>query len=338
MPVEPVPTRPTGPSGRRAILSAVVPVAALGLVVVAALVGTAAAPQTVERPAPPTSATGNPPSFPDAPSLPGMDLSIVPRVAFRLPVRTVDAVLDARGAGEIGDGLVAIAGYVVVDPRIGDCAVEPGLADREPFCRRLVRVSTRFGPTTPPATGVRPDGAGRSLRAHVLPGTPLPEGLESLIGRGTDPEPWPLSSVVIGRFGDPRAGACRPPRIQCGDPFVLERVAWIDGRWMDRPSVRDPVIPASQAAMSSDLTRLLTSRESDRGEVILSEALLTADLLRDVDPAAAAALGDGPLRRVWYVRSIGRGALDRSERPIWPVTWAVLDDDSGLMLATGDSG
>jgi hypothetical protein len=102
--------------------------------------------------------------------------------------------------------------------------------------------------------------------------------------------------------------------------------------------VLDPAIPTSESAKSSSLVRLLTSRESDRGEVILSEALLTVSLLRDVDSAAAAALAGGSSNPVWYVRSIGRGAIDRNERPTWPVAWAVLDSRSGLVLATGEPG
>jgi hypothetical protein len=171
----------------------------------------------------------------------------------------------------------------------------------------------------------------------VLPGTPLPDRLASPIRRRGDPEPWPLAAVVIGRFGDPRASACVPARPQCGDPFVLERVAWSDGQWIDRTTVLDPAIPASESAKSSSLVRLLTSRESDRGEVILSEALLGVNVLRDVDPAAAAALGSVTQTRIWYVRSIGRSALDRDGRPGWPVTWVILDGETGLVLATGRS-
>jgi hypothetical protein len=270
-----------------------------------------------------------------------MDLSIAPRVAFRLQVRTVHDTLAGREAGEVSDGLVAVAGYVTLDPRVGECAGSADVSGDALFCRRLVRVSARIGSAAPaaPTDGADPAAwSGRSLRAQVLPGTPLPERLSTPVRRRGDPERWPLAAVVIGRFGDPRASACLPARPQCGDPFVIERIAWADGQWIDRATVRDPAIPADESAMSASLARVLTSRESDRGEVILSEALLGVDVLRAIDPAAAAALGRGTAARVWYVRSIGRSAIDRSGNPVWPVSWVVLEVETGLVVATDELG
>jgi hypothetical protein len=145
----------------------------------------------------------------------------------------------------------------------------------------------------------------------------------------------PVAVVVIGRFDDPRARDCQPGRRHCGEEFVLERIAWADGQWIDRPIVRDPAVPAEEQAMSGQIRRLLTSRESDRGEVFLYEALLTVDLLLKVDPTAAAAIGGVPPAPVWYVRSVGRAVADVDERRSGG-SRGRSRARNGLVLATGD--
>jgi hypothetical protein len=346
MPLKPVPTRPAGQRGRATTLATLAPVAALVVVVLVAWAGAVAealAPSPAERSTASLAAERDGEARAEPPVLPGMDLSIAPRVAFGLAVADVHQTLERRHAGEIRRGLVAVAGYLTVDPRDRDCADRRDEAAMDAFCERSAILSATADPVltvnwNENGGTARRLGMPRShLHPQVLPGTAIPPGLV------TRPDPrireiTPVAVVVIGRFDDPRARKCHPGLRHCGDEFVLERVAWANGQWIDRPVVRDPTIPAAQTGKSSAITRLLTSRESDRGEIILSEALLTVDLLGDVDPAAATALGGGAGGPVWYVRSVGRAAVDADERREWPVAWAVVDHESGLVLATGDTG
>jgi hypothetical protein len=345
MPLEPVPTRPAGPRGRATTLATLAPVAVLAVVVAIAWAGAATDALTPDphEPSDEVSPTDGRVARDEPPVLPGMDLSIAPRVAFRLTVANVPETLARRHAGEIRAGLVAVAGYLTVDPRGRNCAHESEDSAADSFCLRSAILSATFDPVLAVNSSESGPSASRlgtprsHLHPQILPGTAIPPWLVS----GTDQrigELTPVAVVVIGRFDDPRARDCQPGRRHCGEEFVLERIAWADGQWIGRPIVRDPVVPAAEQAMSGQIRRLLTSRESDRGEVILSEALLSVDLLRAVDPTAAAAIGGGSPDPVWYVRSVGRAVADVDERREWRIAWAVLDQETGLVLATGDPG
>jgi hypothetical protein len=170
----------------------------------------------------------------------------------------------------------------------------------------------------------------------IPPGTPLPLAIVT----GVAP-PWqaydaPRASraVVIGRFVVPRAPSC-PDGIRCDDTFVVERVAWADGSWRERILVRDPALPDAPVNVPARQAQVIASREADRGEAILTEAFLGLNLLRRVDRAAAdaaAASADGP---VWYIRSVASARVGSGQRL---VAWVVIDDASGLILATGPPG
>lgn len=342
MPFTPVPTRPAGPRGRHAALRTVAPVVVLAVVVVAAWAGAAMEGSPAD-----SQTSDAPPSAEPAqlarpgPVLPGMDLSIAPRVAFGLDVGNLPETLARRHGGETGGELVAVAGYLGLDPRRTDCVGPASAAWLGGVCQWTVTLSARMvpglsterhAPGTSATTAERP---GPHLHARLIPGSPVPPELAGRL-RSDAPDAMPVAAVVIGRFDEAQARECQPGRRHCGEAFVLERVAWADGQWLARSLVRDPAIPPAAAAMPSGIRRLLTSRESDRGEVILSEALLTVAALRRVDPAAAAALGGTVQDPVWYVRSIGRRTVhDGRGRE---VAWAVLDHETGLVLATGDAG
>ena len=49
-----------------------------------------------------------------------------------------------------------------------------------------------------------------------------------------DGDAVPTPRVLVGHFHDPRAAACQPANVhECGDEFVVTRVAWAN--WVDNP-------------------------------------------------------------------------------------------------------
>jgi hypothetical protein len=235
----------------------------------------------------------------------------------------VAALADEREAGSIRGGLVAVAGLLSYDPRSARCS-DPGLA--VVFCNRTAVLE----PAPGEATGS--PGAG-SLRVRVPAGIPMPSMFAA------DPPPdapgQALLSVLVGRFVHPRPPACQPGA--CQDDFALERLAWAAGTWIDRILVRDPLVPESTFPATGRRAQAIAIREADRMEQILSLAILGPGWLETlVGPigqvaaqgAAEAGIRAGPF---WYLRSVGR----RSATEVRSLTWAVIDHQSGFVLASG---
>ena len=335
MPLKPVPTRPAGRRTPAATLGALAPVAALGAVVLLAWAGALAdAPAARESPRPSHSSGPIVATSSDEPRATD-GRAPLPTVAFGLTVFDVEGTLERLRSGEIGSGLVAVAGFLTVDPRDRDCSAA-GIGPRAgAFCLRSA-ILTGFAE---PILEVNWDENGSSairlgtsrphLHPQILPGTAIPEELVAT----PDPrvrELAPVRAVVIGRFGDPRAHPCHPGRRHCGEEFVLERLAWAGGRWMTAPLVRDPSVPTTETAGGVDIPRLIAAREADRSEAIMSRALVSVPLLRVVHPDAVATLAGPVAGPVWYVRSITRiGGVAREA----PVTWVIVDNATGDVLA-----
>jgi hypothetical protein len=256
----------------------------------------------------------------------------------------VAGLLADRAAGSVREGLVAVVGMLASDPRAARCPdSDPGLATS--FCHRSSTLAPAPDPleggtnlfATTPGPGVPPDGSsGMRLYPRIPAGIPMPAMFAA------DPPPGApgqaLLSVVIGRFTSPEPPAC-PDRSPCRDDFVVERLAWAAGSWIDRILVRDPALPEAAIPSTGRRPLAIASREADRVEQILSLAIVRPDWLlafdRPIGDAAAAgasafSLGSGP---VWYVRSVGHpSAMERQ------LTWAVIDHQSGLVLASGAIG
>jgi hypothetical protein len=350
---------PVGPSGRGARISrrlaVLAPVGILSVIVLSAVA--ARAPAAVDRSDPPATitasqaqpsgaaggATAEPSGSTAAPmsppSVPAVDRS-VPKYAWNLPVKGLPALLADRAAGRVRGGLVAVVGVLAYDPRTARCpAALAGLAIV--FCERnatLVAASASDPDVDASRPIVSPSGSPDAAQALTIqpvlpPGIPMPAMFVA------DPPPnapgEPLLSVVIGRFARPDPPRCAAP-VSC-DAFVIERLAWAAGSWVDRILVRDPSLPESAIPSVGRRPQAIASREADRVEQILSLAILQPDRLQVIDPAAgqaaargaqAAALAAGP---VWYLRSAGREQTSLGRA----LTWAVIDHESGFVLATG---
>ena len=316
--IDPVPIRPAG-RGTRLVRLLSVATTVGALVAVLAL----AQPSSTSPAALGGSAPAGGPSEPPNHRLDvaGAEPTALPGHAFSLPVRTVGETLAGRRSGEITVGLVAVSGYMWVNPLARDCGASPsGLPAA--FCRRPAAMSATVS-----------SSIGPRLPSVIPPGTPLPLA----IATGVAP-PWqaydaPRASraVVIGRFVEPRAPSC-PDGIRCDDTFVVERVAWADGLWRERILVRDPMLPDAPIGVPARQAQVIASREADRGEAILTQAFLGLNLLRLVDRAAADAAAASTRGPVWYIRSVASARVGSGQRL---VAWVVIDDASGFVLATG---
>jgi hypothetical protein len=342
MHVSPVPTRPPGRQRSAAWAAAqiVVPIAALFVTVTVALAGRALEPAAVPHPAGADAAPTASPSARPARATPTPRADEArretPTTAFRLPVQSVpDALSDAVAAAP-PDHLVAVAGSFTLDPRVTGCPRRQSLAEH--LCERTGMLADSDRPLLAvDDDGVDPEAV-RLTVAFPQFGVRVPVGvaLPTMViwASAVEGAIEPVPVVLVGRFDDALAD-CSADQPRCLPRFVLERVAWVAGEWSDAIVVRSASVPAGAVPAADRATRVIATREVDRDEPILSRALLTLDDLRLVDPAAAGAIAvevDGP---VWYVRSVGRPTDPDSPRA---VAWAVLDQRTGLILASGTSG
>ncbi len=347
--VAPVPTSPRSPR-RRALRAAAI---LLPAVLLAAIVGAGALGPRPAAPSTPHGAIGATPE-PSAARLPSAGggttpqptgprtVEIAPAEPFprevaSLPVRTVSSTLAAFHAG--GSPVVAVAGYLLAWPDDGTClpnaAGLPGGA--------CDRVSVLGETTWSKYGGGGFAGIGPHLHARIPPGIELPAGAEiPAPAPGAIPAPEdgasPIPVVVIGRFGDSPPG-CNEELNGCVDPFTIERFAWASGSAITlapaaeaglTPDAADPVVAALQQTTSAAL---------GPNTALLQVVLLRPGSLVAVDPAAAAAIGEGRSRPVWYVRGldVSGDPLPDPAHPQGPaqIRWAVLDPGSGAVIAAG---
>jgi hypothetical protein len=256
-----------------------------------------------------------------------------PQHAWNLPVQSVEDLLAVRRAGSVRAGLVAVAGLLGQDPRAVGCdGPDPGLTAT--FCERTALLSA----------DVEIGGDRRAvphLHPRIKPGIPMPS-VYRLDPQAPDEAGPVMRSIVIGRFASARPPVCPVDGGRCRDEFILERLAWAEGGWIDRILVRDPDAPEVEVPSRGPRYLAITAREADRMEQILSLAVLQPGRLAEIDPSAAASAAasaalaadragvsfEGP---VWYVRSVGRPIVGQDAR----LTWAVVDHRSGLILASG---
>jgi hypothetical protein len=231
-------------------------------------------------------------------------------------------LLAARASGAIGRELVAVGGVLRSEPLPLGCPAVRLTLERT-FCHRLAALF----PLAASAGGPTPR-SGPPVEGHLLPGTYAPP----LLATESELAPWltrEVPVVLVGHYEDQRAPSCEGVRDWCREDFVVELVAWTAGSWLAAPIVRDPALPEPGGPLVLvDRAQANARRATARGEIMLSQAMLRTQLLEVVDPIAAQSTVNLLTPGAWYVRSI---AADRpGRRP--QVTWAVIDDPSGLVL------
>lgn len=240
---------------------------------------------------------------PTAPPTPGPTPDInapYPAKVAGLPVMTVQAASQLLLDGRLDGRLAAVAGYWITGMPFG-CPYTPFAPMLSTRCSSdaFADEHLRLG-----SYSEGPDGsisytwsAGRQRLGLLIPVLTS----ESSNGTWPEPAPGPPSAqdptparrvVLIGHAGDPRLWQCRPAdRDECGQIFVVDRIAWVDG--VDLPltagfSEVDTALTLDQAIAASGVAP----------ESVVSAYPLVAASLGDVDPRLVGV--DGEV--VWAIR------------------------------------
>jgi len=325
----------------RTLVGVLAPVTVLVVVVSGGVLGRTAAEEIPASPAatePARAATlpagATPAPAPERGSGLGFAAVGFPPDALGLPVRSVEDTIERIRSGRMRESVVAVAGWLTVQPPSDDCRneVDRGTGPTALCPRQTILVATPE-PVRECCGGGDRESLMRpfapNLRPVAMPGVSLGP-LAGRRGRATPPTPV----VVIGRIGDPRLPDCLASGRDCDDGIALERLAWVGGEWLDpRPLVTTP--PVDGADPSPEARRRGIDAAVPGAGTVLSEILVPHDALPGVDSVASAAvddLEDEVTGAVWYARFLVRivgpgGAYPRD------VGWAVIDDATGEVVA-----
>jgi hypothetical protein len=240
-----------------------------------------ATPATAASPSPGASASTLAPT-------PAVSSGPFPSTVLGMPVHTVGQMDALIGAGKLNGRVVAVAGYWSV--LFPSCPYLPHQSVLTGFC-----------------TGISfDDVSGAPSMGIGDPDVILPnEATSGTELYGAQTQTTPASVVVLGHSDDSRAWQCTAEtRAECESKFVIDRVAWVNGRDLGIGS------PSSQLSLA-DLR--LTPEQAAAFAVKPGEQLLSAYPLRvtemdRVDPRfmgvdARPAYEGGPANVVWYVRA-----------------------------------
>jgi hypothetical protein len=338
--VEPVPTNPRSPVRRGVRLAGVaLPLVLLvGVVAVGSLGPKAAPPRTVETATPDPAAPGESAGPREARDAATEALVVdFPDQLGGLEVLGVSAAIEARRSGGL-PGFVAVAGYLTIQDLPAECA-DRYLGPYGALCeRRVVLADVPNRPfSSSYGSGSGFGGIGAHLHPMVPPGVRLPH---EVLDASTDGSAAPVPVAVLGRFVD-EDPPCATGTRHCGEAFVLERVAWVDGEPRYRTTIIDPALDVDWTDPSWRERRAAARAALGFDRTLLMTAYLRPATLELIDPAAAvavvAAAGEAP-PAVWYIRALQHdphwarypagGAAPR-------VVWSVFDDASGTVIARG---
>ena len=276
-----------------------------------------------------------------------------PPRALGLAAQTVDEALSARRAGVAGGDLIAIRGYLTIWPGVVGCIDDrPALAgapgwrcERTAILRDDPSAVLAFEDGSPVWQGVR---GGSHLHPTIFPGVslgaldPVPRVEDPFIPDATrDQAVRPAAVLVIGRFDDARLADRRSSARHVNEAFVIERLVWADGRWLDNRFAR--FVPWDATDLDLRTARAITAEALPGGTVILSQNVIGPEMLGalSVDASAAVRTLGEPPDRLWFVRAMTRTSptIDAladtggSRR----LGWVVLAND-GAILALDPSG
>jgi hypothetical protein len=269
-----------------------------------------------------------------------------PTTVDGLPVQTVSRALAAeKGGAIVGDALVAIKGWYDPTFPMGCPAETPGPALVETCAsaklfvsetaERLVEfegngVSGKQTPSGPYIAALEPEGSGV--------GSLLPVSDQSSPG-SYDPSPV----VIVGHFHDVRAAACGSDEAVCDAAFVVDQLAWLDGKsfgpnvWIGADSTGQALTPRLDA---NRVAAALRSALDPEDAIVSMDAVGLVDLYT-LQPGRGVSGGSSSSdpNIQWYVRVAG-------PEPRWPEMafqggssgWFVVGDDSGQLRSVGGWG
>jgi len=261
----------------------------------------------------------SPSSGPD--EAPGV--AVFPSTMAGLAVHGLVWTVTARNRG-LARGVVAVAGYLGLDTIPDDCR-DARLGVFGPFCTRVAVLGQEpwFG-----VTDNRPDAPGFHLHPQFPVGVRMPSQ-SAFVAISPSTRTPPV--VLLGRFGDDRAELCVPGGRHCGQEFVVERVAWVDGIEYPTTATVDPL--ADDAGLTlADLRRdaTIASATMPASSYPLLEVLVRPATIALIDPAIAAATDAlAPDAAVWLVR----GLHERGDPT--QIDWRVVARDGGSVIASG---
>ena len=273
-----------------------------------------------------------------------------------LAVRSVSELLAAEANGSIhGDDFVAVRGWIA-QQILPACPAEeprPALEDTCTSSKILLTETAQTLMTYEPisrggVSGTELAPSGPFLYARELAGgyvDPVIGSVWYAPGTGSSAEFTPLrplEAILVGHFHDVRAAECRADlRASCEAAFVVDQVAWLDGKslgpnlWIggdhDTGQVLKPRLDATgvSAALATSL---------DPKDEIVS---IVAVQLIDIPTIAGAGnqLPGNGADIIWYVRVAGPS-------PHFPALawgngnggWLVIDDASGQIRGAGGWG
>jgi hypothetical protein len=273
-----------------------------------------------------------------------------PTRVLGLPVLDIATARDLRAAGALGDGLIALRGYLTLRPRLTDCLGGPEAPVTVSLCRRDTILSEDPEPLLAREDGVarwigtRP---GQHLHPQAMPGVTLPAldaSLDAASGVAATPDGpiRPVASIIIGRFDDPRVAARATGGRHHGEEYALERLVWADGRWQDRGIARSS--GRGGDGLDPRDIRTIIDEHLSTGAVILSQSVVDPTGLAPAQAATIRALGGAApaASPVWYVRTMIRAtgppsmldAVDVAMRR--RVAWLVIGGDGSVLALDRD--
>jgi hypothetical protein len=280
---------------------------------------------------------------------PGTNGSLAP--AHGLTVRSVSELLAAESNGSIhGDDLAAVRGWIVQE-LMPACPYQPPSPALEDTCtsRKLLMTETAqtlvtFQPVEAGMSETELSPSGPHLFARELIGNYVDPVISSILDAGNSTvSPYrPLEAILVGHFHDVRAAECSADqRAACEAAFVVDQVAWLDGRTLG---------PNVWIGGEHDTGKLLTPRLNGAGvAAALASSLDPGDEIASI---AAVQLGDittitGQGNQVpgngadiiWYVRVAG--PPPRFPALAWGTGnggWMIVDDASGHVRGAGGWG
>jgi hypothetical protein len=255
---------------------------------------------------------------------PSASAGVFPATVDGMPVISVAQADALLKAGKLDGRAVAVSGYFV-EEFLPCPAPMRFVAPLEDWCRFVVF-------TDEPVHTLQCDASGKGC-SWGFPDAGTPNLAPYLMTETTGTDAlWPLPAgrappmVAIGHADDPRQWQCPlEARNQCGNDFVADRIAWLDGS--------DVVLSpsTSDVSPSMSLSDVVASAGID-GQVVAAVALKASDV-STVDPRWNF-VGDNT---VWAVRSLGTdqqpASADVTTRPekVW-----IVDDSNGHPMAIGD--
>ncbi len=241
---------------------------------------------------------------------------VLPTSVSGLAVRSVAGATGDELHGRT-EGLVAIGGWLSFVGAVGACPPSSAVSD-DVYCQReLILADDRLV-----------DDQSQALHPIAMPGVFIPwSGRDDYRTMAT-----PVQVVVVGVFGETRAGGCFVEGKPCGPSLVIELVVWVDGHWRRYGSQLGPDIAVADVHLTALARHAIRARNVAGGGSLLIDVAVRPSTLNDIDPEAAASLGPAPPSIVWYARMASRPLAGGQPG----VAWLVLDDATGRILAGWD--